>query len=64
MENALNQSVLQPMKSPVASAEAVTSVEVNVIVMRRLTLPPPVRTQKCVFTLILPLVCGFSYNWL
>lgn len=46
-----------------ASAEAVTSVEVHAIVMPGLTLLPLVRILKCVFTLILVLLCGFSYTW-
>lgn len=40
LEYVLNQSVLQPLRSPVASVEAVTSVDVNAIVMPRSTLPP------------------------
>lgn len=44
-----------------ASAEAVTRVEVNAIVMPRLALPPLVRAWNCVFALILALVCVHSY---
>lgn len=51
LEKALNQSVLQPKRSPVASAGAVTSVEANAIVRSRLTHPPQSGQDSLLFWL-------------
>lgn len=49
-----------PVRYHMASAEAVICVEVNAVVMRRLTLPPQAKSWKCLFALIVDLGCGLS----